>query len=422
MFVRAGSREGGGGREHEQHVLDVGGRGGDAHLRAHAREVVARQVALPIGVEEPPAVGDHVDVRAVVLLARAHEAGEEHRAVEGVARAQVRRETLVGLRQRPRRDVASLDPRMGHELGGGAPLGRVALQQRADELARLRRHRRPRLSLEVDVGGAHRRVELRLRAFGVGVERVGAGEQDRHDEAERPQVDLRAVGPAVDLLGRPVRRRAEAAALQLRRRAAAALGAHQRRRRAKVDHLHRRRRLVAREANILRLEVAVDDPARVRVVHGERELPHDLRGAPLGVRPVGDEALEEAAAVGALHHQRHVGRRPVAAVAVDAVAVALEPVDAEELGDVRVASDGAQRVDLLLRQLQRRRLRRLRQREQLDRHALAARRVDRQPHLAERADAELLLEAVPPAQLRPRRRLVHDQRRLLREHRVVVEN
>ena len=287
--------------------------------------------------------------------------------------------------ERLARHVLSKDPRVRHELcRRGARVGALR-EQVLDQPLRLRRDALPLRVVERHLAGAHVREDRLLGRVAVGVEGVEADEQNVHQHADGPHVDGVVVRLLVELLGRPVRPRADPTARpHLRARLL------QRHRRAKVDELDRRFGARRVEDDILGLDVAVDDPARVEVVDRARHLLDDARGELLRVRPLAHEALEEAAARRHLHHQVDLAPR--------VVGVGLDVHHLEELDDVGVAAALPHREHLLLHH----RPRQVLEAEHLHRHLAPRRAVDAQPHVAEAALAEPLLELVPLPQLRPR--------------------
>ena len=195
------------------------------------------------------------------------------------ARGQQRLDELVGVREPPRR---------------------VLLQRAQHDRVERRRDRR------VELARRHRRLGDLLERDGdgrLGVERHAAGQHLVEDDPDRVQVRAGVDGLALRLLGRQVLR-----------------GAHHR---ARLGHV---RRAGARDAevgdldaallvdhHVVRLDVAVDDPALVGVAGGAQDLQHDVdRRLRRRRAALADDVLERAPADQL--HRDVVGAVPLAAV------------------------------------------------------------------------------------------------------------
>mmetsp|Transcript_32821 Transcript_32821/g.105210 ORF Transcript_32821/g.105210 Transcript_32821/m.105210 type:complete len:305 (+) Transcript_32821:634-1548(+) len=212
-----------------------------------------------------------------------------------------------------------------------------------------------------------------------------ANQQDVEEHAERPEVDLKAIRLLRQLLRRPVRPSAyPPSALHLLPRLVQRHGG------AKINQLDRRVALLALEDDVLGLEVAVQDAARMQVVDREGDLLDDLGGDLLRVRALRHQALEQASAAGELHHYRRLDR-----AAVGRPPLGPDPVHAQQLDDVRVRAAAAHRLHLDLDHG----ARELLERDELHRDLPPALRVARQPHVAEPALPNPLLKRVDRLEL-----------------------
>eukprot|EP00428_Durinskia_dybowskii_P084756 CAMPEP_0170431042 /NCGR_PEP_ID=MMETSP0117_2-20130122/41185_1 /TAXON_ID=400756 /ORGANISM="Durinskia baltica, Strain CSIRO CS-38" /LENGTH=165 /DNA_ID=CAMNT_0010690561 /DNA_START=51 /DNA_END=548 /DNA_ORIENTATION=- len=146
---------------------------------------------------------------------------------------------------------------------------------------------------------------------GLAVEWEPPAEQDVRDHAHSPHVDALAVTP-MNHFRREIADRA-------RHRGQGLLG-EKPPRHAKVDQLHRRPRIIAREHEVLGLDVPVYHVAGVQVADGGKHLPH-IRPHPALVETLGHDLLGEVPPGAQLHD--HVHRLAVA-------------INLQEAGDVRV--------------------------------------------------------------------------------------
>ncbi|MFO0762773.1 MAG: hypothetical protein U0359_40425 [Byssovorax sp.] len=204
------------------------------------------------------------------------------------------------------------------------------------------------------------------------------------DDGHLPEIGARIERPAEDLLRAHVRGRPHDEALlrlevRLARRAEH-LG------HAEVEHLDRLDALVARQKDVRRLEIAVDDPRRVGARHAARSLPDDVRNLRGEQRPAPGDALFQALPFEQLH--RHEGDGPVDPVIED-----LHHVRALELG-------GGARLLVEARE-QLGRVRSTAHVDELHGHDAPERHVLGAPHLAHRARAELAEQLVAAAEENP---------------------
>ena len=147
-----------------------------------------------------------------------------------------------------------------------------------------------------------RREEARLRP--AVVERDAPGERREQDDAERPQVERRLGGRALELLRRHVPRRADDAPRLRDGRAIEEL------RDAEVDDLHvveAAARLL--EEDVVGLDVAVHDAVRVRLAEARERLLEDARDARVRELDAAPELDREIAPGEQLHHEIERARR-----------------------------------------------------------------------------------------------------------------
>jgi hypothetical protein len=172
---------------------------------------------------------------------------------------------------------------------------RMHLQQLIDDGLGLGVDIVPHRVIVVELGLFNLLEHLGANGVAVHVERVIAGQQNKHEDAQRPDVDRVRVRLVVHELGRIVGPRAAHGAHRL-------VGLHDGGE-TKVDQLDLRVGRIVRQHDVLGLEIAVHNAARVQVLERGRHLPEVARCALLRVLALVDDAVEQVAARAVLHHE-----------------------------------------------------------------------------------------------------------------------
>jgi hypothetical protein len=365
-------------------------RSGAVHaLCERGREPGLADPGLAGDEHEPGAAAADAHPRAVERLQRGV-AADERAARVGLEHARKRRAARLGARRRGAAGEERVQ-RVPDHGGGARPILGALCEQPRDEAGDRLRH------VRVDLAHVGRRhvddLEDHLRrAADVGRPAAQHLEQARPERVEvAALVDLRAGR----LLRRHVGGRADDRVL-----ARDPLGVGDERH----AEVAQQRLVVVAEPDVARLDVAVHDPARVRVGQRVGGVARDPQRLPQRKRAVGAEAL---------------GHRAAGDVLADEVRGPLVLADVVHGDSVRVIPEPGHRADLARHALALGLVRR-HAREEAERHLAVELEVAREVHALARPLAEVSLDPVAPAGDRQRRRRLAGERGVVGRPRAVA--